>query len=73
VLELCGKDHAFMPSKCMLFPADFAAEAEKAKTASVEEARDYLLAMLKAKGQLAQTEPIERLMNMSHATAAHDQ
>ena len=34
--------------------ADFNAWAEKVKTASVDEARDYLFAMLKAKGQLAQ-------------------
>ena len=42
-------------SKCMSYrEADFAAWAEKIKTASAEEARDYLFAMLKAKGQLAQ-------------------
>ena len=52
--ELCGKDHAFMPIEVhVVSEADFAAWAEKAKTASIEEARDYLFAMLKAKGQLA--------------------
>ena len=34
--------------------ADFAAWTEKVKTAGAQEARDYLFAMLKAKGQLAQ-------------------
>ena len=34
--------------------ADYAAWTEKVRTASAEEARDYLFAMLKAKGQLAQ-------------------
>jgi hypothetical protein len=34
--------------------ADFAAWSQKAQTASIEEARDFLFAMLKAKGQLAQ-------------------
>ena len=53
--ELCGKDHAFMPIEVhVISEADFAAWAEKAKTASIEEARDFLFAMLKAKGQLAQ-------------------
>jgi cytochrome c oxidase subunit 2 len=53
--ELCGKDHAFMPIEVhVVSEADFAAWAEKAKTASIEEARDFLFAMLKAKGQLAQ-------------------
>lgn len=53
--ELCGKDHAFMPIEVhVVSEADFAAWAEKVKTASAEEARDYLFAMLKAKGQLAQ-------------------
>ena len=53
--ELCGKDHAFMPIEVhVVSEADFAAWAEKIKTASIEEARDYLFAMLKAKGQLAQ-------------------
>jgi cytochrome c oxidase subunit 2 len=52
--ELCGKDHAYMPIEVhVVSEADFAAWAEKAKTASIEEARDYLFAMLKAKGQLA--------------------
>jgi len=53
--ELCGKDHAYMPIEVhVVSEADFNAWAEKAKTASAEEARDYLFAMLKAKGQLAQ-------------------
>jgi cytochrome c oxidase subunit II len=52
--ELCGKDHAFMPIEVhVVSDADFAAWTEKVKTASVEEARDFLFAMLKAKGQLA--------------------
>jgi heme/copper-type cytochrome/quinol oxidase subunit 2 len=34
--------------------AEFAAWSEKVKTAGVVEARDYLFAMLKAKGQLVQ-------------------
>jgi cytochrome c oxidase subunit 2 len=53
--ELCGKDHAFMPIEVhVVSEADFAAWAQKAQTASIEEARDFLFAMLKAKGQLAQ-------------------
>jgi len=53
--ELCGKDHAFMPIEVhVVSEADFQAWSEKAKTASAAEARDYLFAMLKAKGQLAQ-------------------
>jgi cytochrome c oxidase subunit II len=53
--ELCGKEHAFMPIEVhVVAEADFNAWAEKAKTASIEEARDFLFAMLKAKGQLAQ-------------------
>lgn len=52
--ELCGKDHAFMPIEVhVVSDADFAAWSEKVKTASVEEARDFLFAMLAAKGQLA--------------------
>lgn len=53
--ELCGKDHAFMPIEVhVVSEADYNAWAEKAKTASIQEARDQLFAMLKAKGQLAQ-------------------
>jgi len=53
--ELCGKDHAFMPIEVhVVSEADFTAWAQKAQTASIEEARDFLFAMLKAKGQLAQ-------------------
>lgn len=53
--ELCGKDHAFMPIEVhVVSEADFNAWADKAKTAGIEQARDYLFAMLKAKGQLAQ-------------------
>jgi cytochrome c oxidase subunit II len=52
--ELCGKEHAFMPIEVhVVSQADFDAWSEKIKTASVEEARDYLFAMLKAQGQLA--------------------
>jgi cytochrome c oxidase subunit II len=52
--ELCGKDHAYMPIEVHVVPqADFDAWANKAKTASIEEARDFLFAMLKANGQLA--------------------
>jgi cytochrome c oxidase subunit II len=52
--ELCGKDHAFMPIEVhVVSEADFAAWSEKVKTASVDEARDFLFAMLAAKGQLA--------------------
>jgi cytochrome c oxidase subunit II len=53
--ELCGKEHAFMPIEVhVVSQADFDAWANKAKTASIEEARDFLFAMLKAEGQLAQ-------------------
>jgi cytochrome c oxidase subunit II len=53
--ELCGKEHAYMPIQVnVVSEADFAAWSEKIKTASAEEARDYLFAMLKAKGFLAQ-------------------
>jgi heme/copper-type cytochrome/quinol oxidase subunit 2 len=34
--------------------ADYNAWAEKARTAGTEQARDYLFALLKSKGQLAQ-------------------
>jgi cytochrome c oxidase subunit 2 len=53
--ELCGKDHAFMPIEVhVVSEADFNAWAEKIKTAGAEEARTYLFALLRAKGQLAQ-------------------
>ncbi len=53
--ELCGKDHAYMPIELhVVSEADFAAWSEKVRTAGAEEARDYLFAMLKAKGQLVQ-------------------
>ncbi len=53
--ELCGKDHAFMPIEVhVVSQEDFDAWAAKIKTASAEEARDFLFAMLKAEGQLAQ-------------------
>jgi cytochrome c oxidase subunit 2 len=53
--ELCGKDHAYMPIEVrVVSEADFNAWAEKVKTAGAEEGRKFLLAMLKAKGQLAQ-------------------
>ena len=53
--ELCGKDHAYMPIEVhVVSDADYAAWVEKIKTASAEEARDYLFAKLKAEGQLAQ-------------------
>lgn len=52
--ELCGKDHAFMPIELhVVSEADFKAWSEKVQTASAEEARDFLFAMLQAKGQLA--------------------
>jgi cytochrome c oxidase subunit II len=51
--ELCGQNHAFMPIEVhVVSQADFDAWANKAKNASIEEARDFLFAMLKAKGQL---------------------
>jgi cytochrome c oxidase subunit II len=53
--ELCGKDHAYMPIEVhVVSEADYTAWTEKVKTAGIEEARDFLFAMLKAKGQLAQ-------------------
>lgn len=53
--ELCGQNHAFMPIEVhVVSQADFDAWANKAKTASIEEARDFLFAMLKSEGQLAQ-------------------
>jgi cytochrome c oxidase subunit 2 len=53
--ELCGKDHAFMPIEVhVVSQADFDAWAEKIKTAGADEARNYLMALLKAKGQVAQ-------------------
>ncbi|MGE3830639.1 MAG: cytochrome c oxidase subunit II [Parvibaculaceae bacterium] len=55
--ELCGKDHAFMPIEVhVVSQADFDAWAAKIKTAGADEARKYLFALLKAKGQLAQSE-----------------
>jgi cytochrome c oxidase subunit 2 len=52
--ELCGKDHAFMPIEVhVVSQADFDAWAAKIKTAGADEARKYLFALLKAKGQLA--------------------
>lgn len=53
--ELCGKDHAYMPIEVrVVSEADFNAWAEKAKTAGIEEAHKFMVAMLKAKGRLAQ-------------------
>lgn len=53
--ELCGQNHAYMPIEVhVVSQADFDAWSNKVKTASVEEARDFLFAMLKAEGQLAQ-------------------
>jgi cytochrome c oxidase subunit II len=53
--ELCGKDHAYMPIEVhAVSEADFNAWADKARTAGIEEARKYLFALLKAKGQLTQ-------------------
>jgi cytochrome c oxidase subunit 2 len=53
--ELCGKDHAFMPIEVhVVSEADFNAWAEKAKTAGIEEAHKFMIARLKAEGQLAQ-------------------
>jgi cytochrome c oxidase subunit II len=53
--ELCGKDHAYMPIELhAVAQADYDAWAQKVQTAGAAEARDFLFAMLKAKGQLAQ-------------------
>jgi cytochrome c oxidase subunit 2 len=53
--ELCGKDHAFMPIEVhVVSEDDYKAWSEKIKTASADEARKFLFAMLKAQGQLAQ-------------------
>lgn len=52
--ELCGQNHAYMPIEVhVVSQADYDAWATKVQTASAEEARDYLFAMLKAKGLLA--------------------
>jgi cytochrome c oxidase subunit 2 len=49
--ELCGKDHAFMPIEVhVVSEADYNAWTEKVKTASVEEARDFLFALHKTNG-----------------------
>ena len=53
--ELCGKDHAFMPIEVhVVSQADFDAWAAKIKTAGADEARSFLMARLKAEGQVAQ-------------------
>ncbi len=53
--QLCGQNHAYMPIEVhVVSQADFDAWAGKAKTASIEEARDFIFAKLKAEGQLAQ-------------------
>ncbi len=53
--ELCGKDHAFMPIEVhVVAQADYDAWVTKIQTAGADEAREFLFAMLKAKGQLAQ-------------------
>lgn len=53
--ELCGQNHAYMPIEVhVVSQSDFDAWANKVKTASIEEARDFLFAMLKSEGQLAQ-------------------
>lgn len=53
--ELCGLNHAYMPIEVhVVSQADYDAWSEKAKTASIQEAKDYLFALLKSKGQLAQ-------------------
>jgi cytochrome c oxidase subunit II len=53
--QLCGQNHAYMPIEVhVVSQPDYDAWANKAKTASIEEARDFLFAMLKAQGQLAQ-------------------
>ena len=52
--ELCGKDHAYMPIEVhVVAQADYDAWVAKIQTAGAEEARKFLFAMLKAKGQLA--------------------
>jgi cytochrome c oxidase subunit II len=53
--QLCGQNHAYMPIEVhVVSQADFDAWAGKAKTASIEQARDFIFAKLKAEGQLAQ-------------------
>jgi cytochrome c oxidase subunit 2 len=53
--ELCGKDHAFMPIEVhVVSQADYDAWAEKIKTAGADDARTFLMARLKAEGQVAQ-------------------
>ncbi len=52
--ELCGKDHAYMPIEVhVVAQADYDAWVAKIQTAGAGEAREFLFAMLKAKGQLA--------------------
>jgi cytochrome c oxidase subunit II len=47
--ELCGQNHAYMPIEVhVVAQADYDAWVQKVQTASVEEARDFLIAMLKA-------------------------
>jgi cytochrome c oxidase subunit 2 len=50
--ELCGKDHAFMPIEVhVVSDADYNAWTQKVKTAGVEQARDFLFALLKSQGR----------------------
>jgi cytochrome c oxidase subunit 2 len=50
--ELCGKEHAYMPIEVhVVSEVDYNAWAEKVKTASVDEAREFLVALLKTQGQ----------------------
>ncbi len=52
--ELCGVNHSFMPIEVhVVSQENFDAWASKVKTAGIEQARDFLYATLKAKGQLA--------------------
>lgn len=52
--ELCGKDHAYMPIEVrVVSEADYAAWADKARTAGIGEAHRYMTALIAARGQLA--------------------
>jgi cytochrome c oxidase subunit II len=51
--ELCGQNHAFMPIEVRVVSQDeFDAWAAKVKTAGIEQANDFMFALLKAKSQL---------------------
>jgi cytochrome c oxidase subunit 2 len=51
--ELCGQNHAYMPIEVhVVSQADYDAWSAKVKTAGIEEATNFLFAVLKNKGQL---------------------